>query len=117
MWVFLKNSFLSVVQSPDNPAILVVRARVRGDIEAVFPVATIEETPYRDYRFRTYLRREEVAQALYSEVWNLTATNFKNSVDNKDRHDAYLDVWSAMYMYQQRELEKETGESIYGYGV
>lgn len=117
MWVFLKNSFLSIVQSPDNASILVVRARVRGDIEAVFPAAQIDETPYRDYRFRTYLRREEVAQAMYNEVWNLTATNFKDSVDNKDRHDAYLEVWSAMYMYQQKQLNVEHEHSSYGFGV
>ena len=37
MWIFLSDSFLSIVAHRDKPGVLLVRARRAGDIEAVFP--------------------------------------------------------------------------------
>ena len=54
MWLFTSKSFLSVVSDKENPTgdRLLVRSRIMGDIEEVFPDADVMETPYADYRFR-----------------------------------------------------------------
>ena len=54
----------------------------------------------RDYAFRAFVPRSVVAQALADQVMNMTATNFKNTVHDDARHDAYLDVWKAMFRFQ-----------------
>jgi hypothetical protein len=77
---------------------LLVRARRRGDIEAVFPVAEVVETPDADYQFRTTLFREYVAGVIAKRLLFIQYPNFKNSIGwdgaGADRHDAYLAVWS-----------------------
>lgn len=45
MWVFLNNSFLSIVAHRDKPDVLIVRARRAGDIEAIFPQAATWQDP------------------------------------------------------------------------
>lgn len=104
MWIFLKNSFLSIVidrQSKDGN--LLVRARRKGDIESVFPRAKVSVSPKRDYRFRASIRRQEVASAIADSICGISYDNFKDSVPKKDRerHDAYLRVWSTMEQFQQ----------------
>lgn len=52
MWISLSDSFLSIValEGPAaDPAQLLVRARVAGDIERVFPTAMVTHTPKHDY--------------------------------------------------------------------
>ncbi|MCX8087044.1 MAG: hypothetical protein N3C63_09120 [Rhodocyclaceae bacterium] len=97
------DSFLSIVQKPDDKDTLTVRARIKGDIERVFPGAKVVEGHGTDYRFRAKIPRQEVAQALHDQVMNLTASNFKASVKDRSRHDAYMRVWQAMYRYQQEQ--------------
>lgn len=103
MWIFLKDSFLSIVQKPDDKDTLTVRARIRGDIERVFPSATVVTGSGTDYKFRARIKREEVAQAMHDQVMALTASNFKSSVKDKARHDTYMRVWQAMYRYQEEQ--------------
>jgi hypothetical protein len=43
MWIFLNDSFLSIVANRELAGVLLVRARKEGDIEAVFPDATVRE--------------------------------------------------------------------------
>ena len=87
MWLFTSKSFLSVVadkDQPDGPKLL-VRSRVQGDIEEIFPEADVKETPHGDYRFRAWIPREIVTQALSRYVDQLSHPNFKNSVTDKQR--------------------------------
>jgi hypothetical protein len=101
MWIFLSDSFLSVVaHKRDQPDMLLVRARVSGDIERVFPDADVSETPTADYRFRAVLPRGEVAGALAGTVLTIDYDNFKNSVTEHDRHDAYFGCWRSMHDFQ-----------------
>ena len=95
MWLFTSKSFLSVVSDKENPTgdRLLVRSRMMGDIEEVFPSADVMETPYADYRFRAWLPRSEVTQALSRYVEDLDYTNFKNSVEDKDRINPLMRVW------------------------
>jgi hypothetical protein len=41
----MNKSFLSIVADLDNPDNLLVRARIRGDIERLFPEADVIHTP------------------------------------------------------------------------
>lgn len=112
MWIFLNNAFLSIVDpkgayeggtGPQSDRLL-VRARIKGDIEAVFPHAKVTETPRRDYRFRALIDRAEVAEAMHRQVMQLDCGNFKGSVPEKARHDAYAGVWGVMHREQQRRV-------------
>lgn len=103
MWLFLNNAFLSVVDKSKVRGCLCVRARVKGDIEQIFPNAKVEMTPSNDYLFRADIPREQVASAIAEQITNIGYNNFKGSTKNRARHDAYTDVWHAMFRYQQRE--------------
>ena len=52
MWLFTSNSFVSVVADRDDTQSprLLVRARIKGDIDQLFPDAEVMETPLTDYR-------------------------------------------------------------------
>lgn len=102
MWIFLTGSFLSIVDKGDNTGqTLLVRARKAGDIEAVFPGAEVIEGGGTDYAFRARIDRERVAQAMADQVRAVTYPNFKSTVKERDRHDAYLDTWQAMMLFQK----------------
>lgn len=101
MWIFLNDAFLSIVDKGGDGSTLLVRARRAGDIEAIFPKAVVKETPRNDYRFRARIDREAVALAMAESIRGITYGNFKGSVKDHARHDAYMDVWSVMYRFQQ----------------
>ncbi len=50
MWIVLNKSFLSIVKNRNNDSELLVRARVKGDIEKVFDEADVFEDENADYR-------------------------------------------------------------------
>lgn len=103
MWIFLSNSFLSIVDKGDESGkTLLVRARRKGDIERVFPDAEVVEGTGTDYQFRARIDREEVAQRMADEVRNTRYENFKSTVRERGRHDAYMGVWDEMYRFQQK---------------
>lgn len=111
--MFFKDAFISIVvpSLADCPYakeadILAVRARRKGEIEAVFPKARVKQWKGRDYAYRAFIPRQEVAQAIAERVMEMTATNFKDSVTNDPRHDAYLDVWRVMWDYQNGKYHR-----------
>lgn len=106
MWIIMKDAFLSIVEpekvSPKSPrsAMLLVRARLPRDIGAVFPDARVIMTPERDYMFRAFIDRRAVALAIADRLTDVDYHNFKGSVHETERHDAYMDVWAAMNRIQ-----------------
>ncbi len=102
MWIHLSDTFLSVVAHRTKPDMLLVRGRVAGDIERVFPGVIETETPSADYRFRATIPRKTVAAVLAEQVAGIDYDNFKNSVTEHDRHDAYFQSWYAMHDLQQK---------------
>lgn len=102
MWIFLNHAFLSIVDKGGDGSTLLVRARRKGDIESVFPQAKVETTPRNDYRYRARIDRETVAQAIAEAIRAITYGNFKNTVKDRQRHDAYMDVWEVMFRFQQQ---------------
>jgi hypothetical protein len=98
VWIFKNDSFISVVASMDDPNRLLIRSRIKGDIERMWPEAKVFELEDADYRYRAQISREELKKALCEAVEGITYTNFKNSVPKKEskRKEAYTRVWSAM---------------------
>ena len=104
MWIHLNDAFLSIVAHLDEPDMLLVRARIAGDIERTFPSVEVTETPHADYRFRAPVLRDEVARVLAARVAAIPYPNFKASIarDEPTRHDAAMEVWQVMRRLQER---------------
>ena len=101
--------FVSAVQYKENKDLIVVRARAPGHLTDIFGPLTEEIcSPDRDYSWRTILTRKEFEEGILNSIKKIDYTNFKNSVQDEDLHDAYLDVWTDMFMYQ-REVNKKIG--------
>jgi len=103
MWLFTKNGFVSIVQDRDNKDDLIVRARVRNHLQALFPLAVIPETVDADYRFRTIVNRRVVRKFVTDQVSAIDYPNFKNTVVDPDYHAACLLVWSSMHQLQLQQ--------------
>lgn len=107
MWICLNDGFFSIVAEHGSENLL-VRARMRGDVERVFAAAmmaegaSVIETPDRDYRFRTSLSRRAVAETISARARDIDYGNFKDSVRDQALHRMYGDFWNAAYAAQQR---------------
>ena len=102
MWVFLNNSFLSIVENRNNKEELLVLSRVRGDIDKIFPDSNIFEMENSDYKYRSYIKKIEVSEKIREIVTNINYDNFKNSISKSEdqRHSSYLNVWNEMRKLQ-----------------
>jgi hypothetical protein len=100
MWLMLRDSFLSIVFKDCEADELLVRSRRRGDIEKVFPDARVIKSTITDYQYRAAVKKTDVVLALASELNSIDYPNFKNSVQNQQLHDCYLDVWDVMARLQ-----------------
>lgn len=100
MWICLNDAFLSIVSKDCGPDELLVRARVREHIWAVFPYAKISESTHTDYRYRAVVSRANVSAALAMQVYSLDYPNFKDSVREPSLRNAYSRVWDVMARLQ-----------------
>ena len=110
MWLITPVGFFSVVQKASDVAAdtLTVRARVRGDLEALreqyLPnLGEVQESKANDYRFRAVAPRADVAAAMANMVNHLQYSNFKNQVaklQGSARAHLYHDVWDVLYRLQ-----------------
>ena len=96
MWIALNDSFISIVAHRERADKLLVRARLPGDIEAVFPDAQVFSVPGADYKYRAVVDRAEVGNAIADRIDDIEYDDFKSSVPDQKRHDAYLKIWSVM---------------------
>ena len=92
----MSDCFLSIVHKHCNENELLVRARRKGDIQKVFPNATVNEYPEHDYLYAAIVPRHFVAKAIAREVVEINYPAFKSTVTDPDLHDAYMQVWSTM---------------------
>ncbi|MBU6430095.1 MAG: hypothetical protein KGR26_13855 [Cyanobacteria bacterium REEB65] len=99
MWIFHPLGFCSVVKDRERSGNLLCRARVRRDLEQLFPGRKVAITPLSDYRFRVSVPREEVARRVTELLLRIDYGNFKDACP-ADRHRSYLDIWSIMYCLQ-----------------
>jgi hypothetical protein len=93
MWVFAKRGFVSIVQDAD-PRFFVVRGRVKGDIENLFPGIKSELTTGHDYRYRARLPWFMVQAGISKTVEEITYDNYKASVADHRRLEYYGMIWA-----------------------
>lgn len=103
MWLFTSGAFVSVVADRANPQNLLVRARVKSHLQALFPQATVTETPHADYRYRATVNRKIVKQVVADQISAIDYENFKDSVVDPDYHSACLRVWASMHQLQLQQ--------------
>jgi DNA segregation ATPase FtsK/SpoIIIE-like protein len=108
MWIMLNNAFLSIVDKASRPDHLMVRARRKGDIEAVFPGYIALINVGTDYAFRAEIPRSLVAMTIATQITGIDYANFKGSVKDDARHDAYMGVWNVMMDYQRGYYDRRT---------
>lgn len=106
MWVYAKNGFLSIVQHRDKPDTFIVRARVSGDIQNYWPHAEVEVDTGTDYKFRAFIKRDEVTKVVSKMVDDIDYGNFKNSIKDPYRSICYSWVWEIMVHFQHH-MENE----------
>lgn len=96
MWIMTNKAFLSVVDKSTQPGCLLVRARRREHLKAVFPDAKVRESFGTDYRYRADIPRSEVGAVIAKQIEGIDYTNFKDSVAERKYHDALMGVWHEM---------------------
>lgn len=120
MWICLNDAFFSIVNKDCGRDELMVRARRPGDIEKVFSNAKVTEYTASDYHYRAAIKRTELADALVAELARVTYSNFKDSVQDRPLHDAYLKVWTAMAALQPKApysgIRRTSTRSLFDFG-
>ena len=101
MWIQFNNAFLSIVENRSNKVELLVRARIKGDIEKIFPEANVFEDDCADYKYRAFITKAKVAARMMLKTTEINYDNFKNSVNEIARKNAYSNVWMEL-----RKLQK-----------
>ena len=102
MWLYTNKGFLSIVENMHDPSEFLVRGRFWGDIETIFPDAKVIEGAGTDYKYRTFLPKREVTKRIQKYLNSeLTYSNFKNSVPDRDRRRTYHEVWATMIHAQK----------------
>ena len=101
MWVMTNVGFISAVAYPGEEHLVLVRARAPGHLTEIFGEETEEiHSPRRDYAWRTIVTKTQMKKAMDKLVDDIDYTNFKDSVKDEELHDAYVGVWTEMYIYQ-----------------
>lgn len=124
MWLFTRYGFFSVVQHKNNPDLVVIRARERGDIEWAanfvnegrlpidIPDCQVEGTPLNDYRFRIIVERDEFQDLLDHLAEEMNYVNFRDTINGDPvRDNAYTEVWQTMRNFQATKLRPATAAS------
>jgi hypothetical protein len=106
MWLFAKNSFVSVVQHREKKNSVLVRGRRRSDLERLFPEKAndIFEDPAADYRYRLLATKAELKETLARYIdEKLDYDNFKaaQDPDSQDWTRFLHQVWGAGYALQK----------------
>lgn len=101
MWIMLSDCFLSIVSKDCGPDELCVRARREGDIERVFPNAKVTRYTKSDYLYRAIVKRSQVQHEIGIRINAINYSNFKDTVEDEQLHELYLDVWLIMTAAQE----------------
>jgi hypothetical protein len=99
VWIVTTRGFFSVVSHREDPRMVLVRARLREDLESLTELTgpiEILATPDHDYPFRAVVSRERWSAALVLLASEIDYDNFKNAVAARQGHeraDVYRWVW------------------------
>ena len=110
MWLLTPRGFFSVVQDRNDPGRLLVRARVRSDLESLSDVLPGLEPvggQGTDYPWRAWVDRDAWDGAIGAMCAEIDYLNFKSAVADRQgsaRAAVYGEVWATL-----RELEPPDG--------
>jgi hypothetical protein len=101
MWLFTTSGFVSIVEQRGHPDRLLVRGRVRADLEplAAQVGASVHLDPNADYGYRFTAPRDQIAQAVARRVAAIDYPSFNEAVarhQGRDREEAYREVWASL---------------------
>jgi hypothetical protein len=127
MWIFLNDAFLSIVHKDCAKDEVLVRARIKGDLEKVFndetlfkanpglkPV-TVTRYTKSDYLYRAVVKRDHMRAVMAAELDRVVYNNFKASTRDNKLHNAYNAVWGVMAKLQ--EVPPYSGNNSFGAGL
>ena len=119
MWLFTTVGFFSIVQKRgQDTGEVTVRARFKGDLEALretyLPeLGPVSDTGGTDYAYRAVVSREAFAGAMGRIALDLDYDNFKSAVARRQGHERsslYHQVWDVLYGAQERETKRRGRE-------
>lgn len=121
MWVITKIGFFSLTNHRDQPENMMVRGRVRSDMErlvAMLPKqhvhSDIIDTSDSDYRYRIIADRRAVGDLIGNLAAEMDYIGFKDNIketSGETRADIYFGVWEdlhALATYEGYILVEET---------
>jgi hypothetical protein len=115
MWLFTTCGFFSVVAHRDEPDTIVVRARLREDLEALrvhhLPDMEIVEGGGTDYAYRAFVSRDEWEHIAQQLARGIDYPNFKTAVSERrgpDLAHPYYEVWRVMHRVQSEASGKSS---------
>jgi hypothetical protein len=100
MWICFNNAFVSIVQDAQEPGNLLVRARAKKHLTALFPRRRVTRTPKADYRWRVSMPAKAVAALVAAKINGIDYGNFKDSVEDAKLHEMYALWWGDHYKFQ-----------------
>ncbi len=113
MWIFTLDGFFSAVQDKNDAGRIMVRSRLKEDLENLLARLSMPETEIlawtgTDYAYRVFIPRQAWRGYLETMSDGLNYTNFKAAaVDHQDhaRSQAYYSVWRRLYEWQEQSKE------------
>lgn len=114
MWIITAIGCYSLTNHRDQPKNMMVRGRVRSDMERLVPLipfwalhSDIIETYDSDYKYRIIADREAMGGVFGKLVANMDYIGFKDNVADKQgktRAQIYYDVWDILHELQEDEV-------------
>ena len=83
MWIYTHKGFLSIVQDFRDENQVVVRGKFKEDILTYFPQASLAIDTGVDYKFKTSLPKEEVANRL--QLYVMSELNVRHALKAREK--------------------------------
>ena len=112
MWLITTQGFYSAVAHRDDPHKVMVRARVREDIEALaaqIPEIEPYSEPDSDYKWRAVVSRSDWERAVGELAAGIDYENLKSAVAERQGYGRalrYSDVWQVLYGLQADDRQR-----------
>lgn len=86
---------------------LVVRSRIQGDLERIFPNRDVLEYAGSDYRYRVYVPRHELASLLSAWCISLNYSSLLDAIVDPQRAQNYGSCREVMRRWQKKAARDE----------
>lgn len=111
MWIASKNGFFSIVENRNDSTQVLVRSRVKKDLQELFAENRIFHTPHADYPWRVFASKKEIGEIFLNQLTDLDYPNFKGAIakipSQADKLEAYHKIWSIMREYGFKKFDKK----------